>query len=440
MAEINSTYSGIMPKVKLAPISKKTQKEELKEILQNPNDPLAKYPLRAFGYSNEVGAAVSAMPVWGQAAEKLLWVPALMYLGADIFDKYKKGKDGNYSQASVSKAVEQATFQGLASVLLPTAAVKMGQSAAGYFTKFDGTNLTASSKEELYKELLRSFEEGKFAKDDIIKDGKVTLTWTERIKNKVVSDEFKSRLDSTRRDLANEKWYSWNKVVRFFAHSDRPITSAKANEDDVIRFLDEKSKDIFNSQIILEKGEKADILDSGNSKLINAYNKASKKIDARIADIFKNDPEFMLKKILNSNDPKHQHLKQMILDVYPTRAELKDMVRDKKAASEMLQKLMKGPADEKIVKEFTKKAEIAREVLRNYIKGKNGKLGLLKTAGGFTALALFAVPIDHFVHKYIIKKFLAPSLDSVEKLHSKLSFKQGEDEHPNAVVKDKVRT
>ena len=52
------------------------------------------------------------------------------------------------------------------------------------------------------------------------------------------------------------------------------------------------------------------------------------------------------------------------------------------------------------------------------------KLGLLKTAGGFIALGCLAVPIDHFVHNYIIKKFVEPGLQTVQGFHSKLSFKQ----------------
>lgn len=437
MAEISSTYAGIMPTVKFTQNKQKTTKEEVKEIIQNPDDPLAKYPLRAFGYSNEVGAAVSTMPVWGQAAEKLLWVPALMYLGADIYDKYKKGKEGNYSDASVTKAVEQATFQGLASVLLPTAAVKMGQSAAGYFTKFDGTHLTASSKEELYKKLLGDFEKGKFAKCDIIEGDKVVLSGFDRVKDKVLNSDFDERLTSTRQDLKSEKWYSWNKVKRFFAHSDRPISSAKANETDVKNFVAEKAKDIFNTQNILEAGEKDDILNSGNNKLIKMYKKASKNIESRVENILKSNPSFVLKKILNSNDKKYAHLKEMILNKYPEREKLKVLVRDKKASLDMLNELIKTPSNEKIVKIFTEKAEIAREVLRKYIKGKEGKLGLLKTAGGFAALALLAVPIDHFVHKYIIKMFVGPGLEEVEKLHSKLSFKQGEKNSQNNVVKTK---
>ena len=53
-------------------------------------------------------------------------------------------------------------------------------------------------------------------------------------------------------------------------------------------------------------------------------------------------------------------------------------------------------------------------------------MGLLKTTGGFIALGLLAVPIDHFVHKYIIKKFLEPSLENMKNLQSKMSFKQKE--------------
>ena len=93
-----------MPKIQLSPIKQKTKQEEVKEILQSSDDPLSKYPLRALGYSNEIGAAVSTMPVWGKAAESALWIPALMYFGADIYDKYYRGKEGNYKKASATDA------------------------------------------------------------------------------------------------------------------------------------------------------------------------------------------------------------------------------------------------------------------------------------------------------------------------------------------------
>ena len=50
------------------------------------SDPLMKWPARGLAYTNELGAAISEVaPTLGT----LLWIPALLYFGADIYDKYK---------------------------------------------------------------------------------------------------------------------------------------------------------------------------------------------------------------------------------------------------------------------------------------------------------------------------------------------------------------
>ena len=49
-------------------------------------DPLANWPLRGLGYTNDIGIAISEI---APTVSRLFWVPALMYFGADIYDKYK---------------------------------------------------------------------------------------------------------------------------------------------------------------------------------------------------------------------------------------------------------------------------------------------------------------------------------------------------------------
>ena len=68
--------------------------------------------------------------------------------------------------------------------------------------------------------------------------------------------------------------------------------------------------------------------------------------------------------------------------------------------------------------------------MRKYLKGKEMKLGLLKTTGGFIALACLAVPIDHFVHKYIIKKFIGPSLENVKNIPNLPVFQDVQNKNP----------
>ncbi len=422
MTQINSTYALIMPKVKLTPIKQKTKKEEIKEIIQNPNDPLAKYPLRAFGYSNEVGAAVSAMPVWGKAAEAALWVPALMYLGADIYDKYKRGKEGDYTKASAQAAVQQAIFQALASVILPTAAVKMGQNIAGYTTKFDGSNLSATAKEEMYDRLLDEFDNYNFAKGDIVKKDGTVIKGFDRIKGRIIEEKLKPALASTRNDLKTESWFS--KVIRFFAHSNRPVASASSKEEDVIAFIEEKAKNIYDKQNLLEQSSRDQIVQTNDSVLLKLYDKAAQNADKRADLLIKQKPEFIIKKILNSPVEEHQKLKDEISSIYDTVEKRRLLVRQEAASSEMLKRLMNNEENKKIIQQFVKRIEITRMVMRNYIKGKSMKLGLLKTAGGFIALGCLAVPIDNFVHNFIIKKFVEPGLENVSGLKEKLAFKR----------------
>ena len=85
-------------------------------------DPLMKWPLRGAAFTNEIGEALR--PLIGNAAT-ICWAPALMYIGADIYDKYKNDKT-EYSPNS-RRLLEQAIFQGMASIFLPLVAVKAGQ-------------------------------------------------------------------------------------------------------------------------------------------------------------------------------------------------------------------------------------------------------------------------------------------------------------------------
>ena len=85
-------------------------------------DPLMQWPLRGAAFTNEVGEALR--PVIGGYAT-LSWVPALLYIGADVYDKYKNDQT-EYSPDS-RRCLKQAIFQGMASVFLPLIAVKAGQ-------------------------------------------------------------------------------------------------------------------------------------------------------------------------------------------------------------------------------------------------------------------------------------------------------------------------
>ena len=411
MTEFSPTYALLMPKIKIPPIKQKTKQEEVKEIIQSPNDPLAKYPLRAFGYSNEVGAAVSAMPVWGKAAETALWVPALLYLGADIYDKYSRGKEGDYTKASSRAAVEQAIFQALASVILPTAAVKMGQKIAGYATKFDGSGLTAGAKEEMYDRLLDEFDNYNFARGDIKQDGIIAKKGIDRVKTRIIEEKLKPALISTRSEIKTEGLFP--KLIRFFGHTNRPVNSATTDINKVVKFVEKEIELIYDKQIILENADRREIATS-HPQMLKNYDKAIKHAHKRAAELIEHKPELIIKKILNSSNPDYEILFKEIEKDFPTIDKKRLLIKDENKSREAINKLIENPKLKNILEKFAEKIEIARYTLRKQIKARSMKLGLLKTAGGFIALACLAVPIDNFVHKYIIKKFVGPGIDTVQ--------------------------
>ncbi len=108
------------------------------------SDPLMRWPARGLAYSNELGAALSEVaPTLGT----LLWFPAMLYFGADIYDKYKNAKTSYDPNAK--RGTEQAIFQLLASVLLPTGAVIAGQKTASMIGAAGKNGLSLQSQEEI---------------------------------------------------------------------------------------------------------------------------------------------------------------------------------------------------------------------------------------------------------------------------------------------------
>ena len=426
MTEYNSTYALIMPKVKLTPIKQKTKQEEVKEIIQNPNDPLAKYPLRAFGYSNEVGAAVSAMPGWGKAAELGLWVPALMYLGADIYDKYKRGKEGDYTKASASAAVEQAIFQALASVILPTTAVKIGQSIAGQFTKLDNSGLSATVKEELFEKLQDDFAKAKFAKGDRIENG-VLKTARDAVWDRIYDHSFLHELDSTKEKIKKESIPK--KILKFFGHPAGFNAACKTDRTKIEAYLQRKVYDIFDLQTILETKSPEQVEDYLKNKkfsknLLKIYDKALQKAEKSSQILIKERPNFVIEKILSSGEERYKDLIKIIKHEFPNISDRKVLVsatdNGKQISSSLLKRLMKDGNNKELIENISQKATISNAVINKFIQNKKLQMGLLKTIGGFISLALLAIPIDNFVHKYIIQKFVEPGLRNVS---DKLSFK-----------------
>lgn len=114
------------------------------------SDPLMKWPVRGLAFTNDIGAAIMDIaPTAGQ----MFWVPALMYFGADIYDKYRNDK-AEYDP-SAKRGAKQAIFQALASVMFPIVVVHAGQKSASILNRFSKEGVSLQSKEEVVKHHLQ---------------------------------------------------------------------------------------------------------------------------------------------------------------------------------------------------------------------------------------------------------------------------------------------
>ncbi len=190
------------------------------------NDPLMKYPLRFMAYANEVGAALS--PISASLATAL-WVPALMYFGADIYDKYKNNENGY--DPSTKRGLNQAIFQALASVLLPTSAVRIGQSIASNMKNLDKTGLSPQTQKEINEFIINS-----------IKENRLSDNTSETLK-KTLKTNFQNKLNNLVPEMKNEK--ITQKLSRLLFDTSEPIHALKADKTKVFDFLDNKISEIY---------------------------------------------------------------------------------------------------------------------------------------------------------------------------------------------------
>lgn len=133
-------------------------------------DPLANWPLRGLGYTNDIGIAINEL---APATARLFWVPALMYFGADIYDKYKN--KGDKYKPNAQRAFSQAVFQACASILFPAVFGHIGMSAFSRLDKFKGEKLSTNAKEQTLR-----FIKGHAALHDVLEGG--------RDKNETIED------------------------------------------------------------------------------------------------------------------------------------------------------------------------------------------------------------------------------------------------------------
>lgn len=234
-------------------LEKKAEKEKQKK-----DDILSHYPMKLLAYSNEVGAAISPI---NKHLGAILWAPALLYLGADIYDKYKN--DNTTYNPSAKRSVRQAIFQGFASVLLPTAAIKAGQKIGVNLTK-SKSELSAMEKKELVEFSMGYLENSDYTKAN-------NSEFTEGLINTFKQKAQKNRPKIERRSFAK-------KVVSLFTESDeyehafaKHLKSAPDNNP-VISYLEKQGKLITS----ILSGEPFQ-----NTKYVKYFDKAKIKYESQ---------------------------------------------------------------------------------------------------------------------------------------------------------------
>lgn len=303
------------------------------------NDPLNKWPVRGLAYSNELGAAISEVaPKLGTA----LWFPAFLYFGADIYDKYKNDK-ASYDP-NAKRGTEQAIFQLLASVILPTAAVKAGQKVASILGVMGKDGLTLQCKEEIANFLQE------FASRRNLSEYKNNIPQFKK--------EFFEQLDNKRQNLIRETKIEnpLKTVAKYIFNRKHPHAIAKSQKENVTSYADKCIDKIFELN--------SDLLDNKQNKDLS--NKLFKKF-------------------------------QKLKDTY------------------------KADSDIKINSKYIENA--ADDIIKKFEKSRMMNAKILKTIGGFVALGLAIKPIDNFVEKVIMKKYVEPNLSMLDNSQVK-SYKE----------------
>lgn len=85
-----SNATSAQPAKIAAKTGEKNPEFEKKHPKREYSDPLMQWPIRGLAFTNDIGAAISDI---APKAGMMMWIPALMYFGADIYDKYRNDKE-----------------------------------------------------------------------------------------------------------------------------------------------------------------------------------------------------------------------------------------------------------------------------------------------------------------------------------------------------------
>lgn len=337
------------------PTLKNSNKKATKEKKHGEDDIFLKMPLRAMAYTNEVGAAIE--PLIGHSAALMTYFPALLYIGADCYDKYLRGEKNDYQTPSAACLAKEAIFQGFASVVMPTLAIHAGQNLACGANKFLGDKLDARAKNEI-----SVFLKENALKFDLTKNKDAAFDET----SKYMFEKIKNYHDSKQSSSSTIKKY-WKKFTGLFheALSDKmefkhcgKIDPKDASYKNLTNFAKKQFGEMYDIMKSL------DGCDVGSVKgIIDSMEKSGKKIS-------------------------------------------------KYKATKLFNKIQKYAKDPTITSERAKKLAIA-DMARDDINMKSLKGGplLIAVVAGFATLFAVGPLLDKFGEEVLIKKIVDPIID-----------------------------
>ncbi len=202
-------------------------------------DPLNTWVVRSMSYSSDVGTAIREIaPKLGAA----LWAPTFMYLGADIYDKYKTDKNG--INPSGTRALERGIFQGLMSLVVMPSVIFTSQKLISPIAKInDKYKLSTSAKDSVIRH----------TKDVISQCKGETLDDYNNLKNLILTT-LNNKLQARENEKKSAKFYK--KIINFLTNKYPMVNSDRKN---LLDFAEENAKKIFEIKTALITDNKKDI-------------------------------------------------------------------------------------------------------------------------------------------------------------------------------------
>lgn len=211
--------------------NKSNSKKKEKEY----KDPLTSKWLTTVLYSTEFAALIHEIaPKTAQA----LWIPTFMYLGADIYDKYKNDK--NHYAPSKKRGFDQILLQGLGGFLIPTATIFIGQKLTSPIGKFFNKGLSVNTKEATLNHIKSSL-------DQCVGDRFSTFENFETF----VLQSLKNRIQACQNEKKSDGF-----LKRIFKFNHQKYALADKNTEKTLKFAKENIRTLYDIKELLKQKKK----------------------------------------------------------------------------------------------------------------------------------------------------------------------------------------